>query len=188
MLAPLADLEDNDVWMVLMQRHPPWGGTHRKLISLYRQAGGGECPLVLTKDDAPSCGSNSPRFGCWTCTVVKKDRSLRGLIESGHREATKMESLFDFREWLVTLREDDTNRLPVRRDGNPRRRSNGSQVRGPFTLSVRRRILERLLDLQEAIGETLIDPAEIDCIEDVWWRDEIAETGRISLLRRVDGV
>ena len=87
MFAPLADLDDEDVWITLMQCKPPWGGNHRRLITLYRNAGGGECPLVMTKEQAPSCGSSSPRFGCWTCTVVQKDRSLRGLIDSGHAEA-----------------------------------------------------------------------------------------------------
>lgn len=185
MFAPLADLDDDDVWMVLMQRRPPWGGTHRRLISLYRQAGGGECPLVMTKDDAPSCGTSSPRFGCWTCTVVKKDRSLRGLIDSGHEEAKSMERLFEFREWLVELREDDRNRLAVRRDGNTRDRSDGSSVLGPFRLEVRRRILDRLLVLQQRLGEELILPAEIDSIRDIWWRDEIAEAGRQALKRSV---
>ena len=185
MFAPLADLDDDDVWMVLMQRHPPWGGTHRNLISLYRQAGGGECPLVMSNEDAPSCGSSSPRFGCWTCTVVAKDRSLRGLIDSGHEEARYLTSLYDFREWLIQLREDDSNRLPVRRDGNPRQRSDGSQVFGPFTLAVRRMILKRLCALQENAGVPLITPAEIESVEDVWWRDEITEAGRLALQQSV---
>ncbi len=181
MFAPLADLDDEDVWMVLMQRRPPWGGSHRRLIALYRSAGGGECPLVMTKEDAPSCGSSSPRFGCWTCTVVRKDRSLQGLIDSGHAETETMEDLLDFREWLIELREDDNNRLPVRRDGNPRWRRDGSRVLGPFRLEVRRHILDRLLALQDRLGDTLILPAEIDCIEDVWWRDEAAERARLAL-------
>ena len=181
MFAPIADLKDDDVWMVLLQRRPPWGGTHRDLITLYRQAGAGECPLVVTEDDAPSCGTSSPRFGCWTCTVVKKDRSLRGLIDSGHKNAKKMEKLFEFREWLVSLRENNNNRLPVRRDGNPRSRADGSQIFGPFTIAVRRKILECLNDLEKEIGESLISPAEIDCIEDVWWRDEISDRARLAL-------
>ena len=139
--APLADLDDEDVWKILMQRRAPWGGTHRNLITLYRNAGGGECPLVLSQEDAPSCGTTSPRFGCWTCTVVAKDRSLRGLIASGHEESAVLEQLFDFREWLVELREQDANRQRVRRDGNTRSRPDGSRVLGPFTLRVRRRIL-----------------------------------------------
>ena len=186
--APIADLEDDEVWKVLLQRRPPWGGTHRRIITVYRQAGGGECPLVTSKDDAPSCGSSSPRFGCWTCTVVKKDRSLRGIIDSGHDEAEKMESLFEFREWLVALREDNANRSPVRRDGNPRNRADGSKVFGPFTLAVRKKILEHLQELQEVLGEPLISQAEIESIKDVWWRDEISENGRLALLRSADAL
>ena len=181
MFAPLADLDDNDVWMTLMQRKPPWGGTHRRLITLYRNAGGGECPLVMTKEQAPSCGSSSPRFGCWTCTVVKKDRSLRGLIDSGYEETERMQALFDFREWLIEIRENDAFRLPVRRDGNVRRRNDGSRVYGPFRLGVRKKILKKLQTLEKQVGGRLILPAEIDCIEDVWWRDEIREDARLAL-------
>lgn len=182
--APLADLDDNDVWLVLLQRSPPWGGTHRRLITLYREAGGGECPLVMTKSDAPSCGSSSPRFGCWTCTVVKKDRSLRGLIDAGHDDSDNMERLSDFREWLIELREQDHNRLPVRRDGNHRSRADGSPVLGPFRLEVRHLILRRLQSLSDEIGEQLISDAEIECIHDVWWRDQINETGRLALKKQ----
>ena len=179
--APLADLDDDDVWKVLLQRKPPWSGTHRELITLYRQAGAGECPLVITRSDAPSCGSSSPRFGCWTCTVVAKDRSMRGLIAARHDDADKLELLYDFREWLVKLREDDGNRLPVRRSGATRVRTDGSRVLGPFKLDVRKCIFRRLRKLESRLGETLIHQGEIDCIEDIWWRDKITESGRTAL-------
>ena len=181
MFAPLADLSDEEVWLILMQRNPPWGGTHQDLITLYRNAGGGECPLVLTKADAPSCGTTSPRFGCWTCTVVTKDRSLRGLIDSGHRDASAMELLFEFREWLVELREDDRNRDRTRRDGSVKRRADGSYVMGPFTLEVRRQIFHRLLELQEEVGATLIQSGEIELIEDIWRRDRVHAECRQAL-------
>ena len=184
--APLADLGDDDIWMTLMQRNPPWGGSHRRLITLYRNAGGGECPLVVTKEQAPSCGSSSPRFGCWTCTVVAKDRSLQGLIDSGHVQAASMKALFDFREWLIELREDKMSRLPVRRNGNPKQREDGSWVLGPFKLEIRKKILSRLCALQKKIDEQLISPAEIDCIEDVWWQDRIREDARQALNKRID--
>ena len=181
MFAPLADFEDEDVWLLLMQLRPPWGGTHRDLVTLYRNAGGGECPLVLTKEDAPSCGTSSPRFGCWTCTVVKKDRSLRGLIDSGHDEAAVFSRLFDFREWLVALREDEQNRQRVRRDGNARFRADGSLVLGPFTLAVRERILSELQALQDKVSQQLISPAEQEIIEDIWRRDRVREECRSAL-------
>ena len=142
--------------------------------------------MVMSQEQAPSCGSSSPRFGCWTCTVVQKDRSLRGLIDSGHAEAERMEALFDFREWLITLREDDDNRLPVRRNGNAKQRDDGSRVYGPFRLEVRKQILDQLRALERRIGgEPLILPEEIDCIEDIWWRDEIREDARQALDRSI---
>ena len=67
----------------LEQAAEPWGGSHRRLIKLYRDAGGGECPVVMSREDAPSCGTTSSRFGCWTCTVVSKDKSLTGFVEAG---------------------------------------------------------------------------------------------------------
>ena len=185
MFAPLADLRDDDVWKILMQRRPPWGGSHRDLITLYRNAGGGECPLVLSKEDAPSCGTTSPRFGCWTCTVVQKDRSMRGLIDAGHEDEEMLEAFADFREWLIELREDNRNRLPVRRDGRAKLRDDGTRVFGPFTLEVRQAILARLRTLEAQTDHFLITPAEIDVIDDIWRRDRIREDGRLALLARV---
>ena len=186
MFAPLADLDDEDVWKVLMQRPAPWGGTHRDLITLYRNAGGGECPLVLSKEDAPSCGTTSPRFGCWTCTVVAKDRSMRGLIASGHEDAAVLERLYDFREWLVQLREEDANRQRVRRDGNTRSRADGSRVLGPFTLQVRKMILRRLKEMEVLTGWPLISESEQEIIEDIWRRDLILEDCRDALDRKLE--
>jgi len=182
MFAPLADLRDEDVWMILMQLKPPWGGSHRDLVTLYRNAGGGDCPLVLSKEDAPSCGTTSPRFGCWTCTVVKKDRSLRGLIDSGHEEEKKLEALADFREWLIELRENDGNRMTVRRDGKIKLRTNGKVVMGPFRFKAREEILERLRKLEGEVGERLISPLEIEMIKDIWRVDRIREDGRLALI------
>ncbi|MEI6746913.1 MAG: phosphoadenosine phosphosulfate reductase family protein, partial [Methylococcaceae bacterium] len=56
---PIVDLTTDEVWDILASQNPPWGGTHRGLIQLYRDAEGGECPVVLSKEDAPGCGTNS---------------------------------------------------------------------------------------------------------------------------------
>ena len=178
---PLADLGDDDVWQILMQRRPPWGGSHRGLITLYRNAAGGECPLVLSRREAPSCGTASPRFGCWTCTVVQKDK----VIDAGHEDEDKLEAFAEFREWLIELRGDDGNRLPVLADGSTKRREDGTLVRGPFRLEVRQAILDRLRELEARTGETLLLFGEMEMIEDIWRRDRIREEGRIALLAAV---
>ncbi len=186
--APLADMDDEDVWMILMQRKAPWGSSHRNLITLYRNAGGGDCPLVLSKDDAPSCGTTSPRFGCWTCTVVQKDRSMRGLIASGCEEEEKLEALSDFRDWLISLREDKKSRMSVRRNGYVQNRANGNRVMGPFKLEVRQEILRRLKSLEKVVDEQLISRSEIEIISDIWARDDIRECGRKALARNLEQI
>lgn len=39
-----------------------------------------ECLTVVTNDSHRSCGQS--RFGCWTCTVVKEDKSMNALIKN----------------------------------------------------------------------------------------------------------
>ena len=110
---------------------------------------------------------------------------MRGLINAGHDEEEMLEALAQFREWLIVLREDNRNRLPVRRDGHAKLREDGTRVFGPFTLEVRRKILDRLRALEAETAGALISPAEIEVIEDVWRRDRIREDGRLALLASV---
>jgi len=106
---------------------------------------------------------------------------MRGLIASGHKDAESFAHLFDFREWLVQLREDDANRQRARRDGNVKSRADGSPVMGPFTLTVRMRILKRLQAMEKEIGQNLISKAELEVIEDIWRRDKLRDDCRIAL-------
>ena len=178
----IADLTSEEVWMILLQAKCPWGGDYKKIFTLYRNAQGGECPTVLSLDDAPSCGSTSPRFGCWTCTVVNKDKSLEGLVDSGF---DAFEPLVDFRNWIKEIREDASRRMATRRDGNRKVRPNGEAVLGPFNLQTRKEILARLLELQEETGRTLISDDEIEIVEDYWRRDTVNYDSReahLSLL------
>lgn len=183
MFTPIADLDDDDVWLELMDATPPWGGTHQELVTLYRNALGGECPVVLSKADVPSCGTTSPRFGCWTCTVVQKDRSLEGLVESGFEI---FEPLMKFRDWLQALREDNNNRMNVRRDGSTKYR-NGNRVYGPFKMEVRKKILEKLQQLESQTGRELISRDEMIIIHDVWDRDSAVYETRDALFRMMRG-
>ena len=172
MFSPLADLTTEEVWMTLLQMRPPWGGTYRKLITLYRNArGGGECPLVLSEDDAPSCGTTSPRFGCWTCTVVEKDRSMSGLVDSGFEE---FEPMLEFRDWLQSIRGDVSRRMRTRRNGTVIYK-NGKVMYGPFTLDTRREILHKLGGVEERMKRPLISRDERDYIDYIWKEDAVLD-------------
>ena len=165
---PIVEFTTDEVWQLLLQRRPPWGGSHRQLVTLYRNAQGGECPLVLDKDDAPSCGTSSSRFGCWTCTVVVKDHSMEGFIESG---SSHLEPLIDFRDRLAKLRSDPDKRMARRRSGNVSHLADGSLIPGPFTFEARREILTELLVVQDKVGEPLISEQEITEIKRIWAED-----------------
>ena len=162
---PIVELSTDDVWEFLAMHESPWGGSHLKLIGLYRDASGGECPVVTQKSDAPSCGTTSSRFGCWTCTVVEKDRSLEGFVESGF---TEFGPLLDFRDWLASIRNDKSRRQARRRDGRITITDGGTFVPGPFTLEARNEILEKLRKLEKETAQDLITEEETGMIHEIW--------------------
>ncbi len=81
-LSPIKDWTTIEVWEYLRSNPAPWGDNHQELIKLYSKGalmpdgtvrdGEADCNIALHPDD-PSCGKT--RFGCWTCTVVEKDKS-----------------------------------------------------------------------------------------------------------------
>lgn len=162
---PIVDLTLDDVWEILGKNPPPWGGTHDNLIQLYRDAGGGECPVVLSQEEAPGCGTSSSRFGCWTCTVVEKDKSLQGFIDVGNHH---FKALVDFRDWLKEIRNKPEHRQVERRNGRMQFDLTGKHIPGPFTIQARKMILDRLLETENEFGNKLISKEEIDIIESTW--------------------
>lgn len=168
---PIVDLTTDEVWELLASNPPAWGGDNSRLIKLYRDAAGGECPIVLSQDDAPGCGTNSSRFGCWTCTVVEKDKSLQGFVDSGN---VQYAPLIEFRDWLKSIRNDLSLRQGRRRTGKITV-ANGRLVPGPFTVAARQMILERLQETERSYGARLISDTEIEAIRRIWAEDLIQQ-------------
>lgn len=162
---PIVDLTTDDVWDILGSFHAPWGGTHVNLFQLYRDAEGGECPVVLSTHEAPGCGTANSRFGCWTCTVVEKDKSLQGFIDSGKHQ---FKPLVDFRDWLKNIRNNPGMRQAYRRNGRLTFDASGKHIPGPFTIQARKQILDYLLQVQTEYGDPLITDAELDLIYQQW--------------------
>ena len=104
---PLRDFITEDVWNYLLQNKNPWGANNRDLLALYQNANASECPLVVDTS-TPSCGNS--RFGCWVCTVVSEDVSLKNTIENGEEW---MEPLLELRTELKET-QDPEKRKDVR--------------------------------------------------------------------------
>ncbi|MEW5980394.1 MAG: DNA phosphorothioation system sulfurtransferase DndC [Acidobacteriota bacterium] len=156
-LAPISDWSNDQVWEYLFTNNPPWGGSHDEMMELYRQANSGECPLVMDLN-TPSCGGS--RFGCWTCTVVKTDKSMESFIDNGEEW---MLPLNRFRNWLKEIREEENRRCRIRR--------NGEKGLGPFDSATRLEMLEELFKTEQEVGMELISDEELIYIQQIWTKE-----------------
>ena len=151
--SPIEDWTNDEVWMFLMQVANPWGYRNKDLLTMYQGASSdGECPLVIDST-TPSCGDS--RFGCWTCTLVDKDKSMSAMIQND-----------DEKEWMLPLLEL-RNALDMRDDEGFRddrvlrdwRRMNGrvqlmerkstgelEMIHGPYTQQSREEWLRKLIE------------------------------------------
>ena len=162
---PIEFLTTEEVWAYLLQKPNPWGGDNRALYKLYASASNDECPIQIDTS-TPSCGNS--RFGCWTCTVVDRDKTSEGLLASGDE---RMEKLIEFRETLLYYRDPANGK----RDS---RRMNGNDGPGPLLISARRELLKKLLALQEEVGLQLISPEELLLIQQMWKAARDPDDGR----------
>ena len=166
--APIKELMLEEIWYIINAIPSPWGYDNSVLFNIYLDASADdyECPTVVTDKSHGSCGQS--RFGCWVCTVVKDDKSMRSLIKNGHEW---MQPLYDFRKQLDDERNIIENRIPFRRDG--RRAVNDM---GPYVFSYRASILKRLLQVQYELQQRdrnikLISDQELIAIQVNWYRD-----------------
>ncbi|HCE4787906.1 TPA: DNA phosphorothioation system sulfurtransferase DndC [Vibrio parahaemolyticus] len=161
----------------------PWGGKNLVLWNLYKDSSGqGECPMVID-ETTPSCGNS--RFGCWTCTVVTKDRAMESLIQNGEEW---MAPLLEFRNKLAFTTDPvnkDKYRNYKRRSGRVSyQRAKGDEeitverkhIPGPYWLSYRKRWVRELLELDKkfkAEGREieLITVPELHAIRQEWIHD-----------------
>jgi DNA sulfur modification protein DndC len=170
--SPVEDWSNDDVWTFLMQQPNPWGYDNKDLLSMYQGASeDGECPLVVDSS-TPSCGDS--RFGCWTCTLVEKDKSMAAMIQNDEEK-----------EWMLPLLElrnkldvsDDRDQRDFRRISGRVQLHGDRLIHGPYTQEAREKWLRELLKAQRHIRENapenvrdtqLISEDELREIRRVW--------------------
>jgi DNA sulfur modification protein DndC len=180
-LSPIKDWTTLEVWKYLNAHPAPWG-SHEDMMKLYSKGailpdgtvrdGDADCNIALNPE-APSCGKT--RFGCWTCTVIDRDRSMEGMVQSGEEW---MKPLWDYREILLEYRD--------REDKRNSRRRNGHLGLGAFNINARKELLEKLLTIEQAPefidrGVQLISAQEIEIIQEYWNDDGDIENSALTL-------
>lgn len=174
--SPIESWTNDEVWMFLMDIPNPWGYKNKDLLTMYQGASAdGECPLVVDSS-TPSCGDS--RFGCWTCTLVERDKSMSAMIQNDEEK-----------EWMLPLLEL-RNELDISDDRHLRdfRRMNGTitlfheqAVHGPYTQESRARWLTKLLAAQtwiRANGPEYVRDVELITM------DELHEIRRIWVFEK----
>lgn len=166
--SPLSEVRNENVWEYLLRGDglSAWNTDNKYLFSLYQGENLGEEDSAIGQVDKDKMKiTGNSRFGCWCCTMVKEDKSLKNFIDHG---ATELIPLRDFRNWLVELRANPEARDYRRRNGSVYLTSSGDYGRGPFTLTARKEILRRLLTLEVETGFELITLDELKMIDKMW--------------------
>lgn len=168
---PLTEIPNEEVWKFLLKgdSRTPWGSDNKYLYSLYQGENLGEEQSVIgeiDKERIPVTGNS--RFGCWICTMVKEDKSLKAFIDRGE---TWLVPLRDYRNWMLSMRSNPSARENKRRNGAMYRKADGTLGLGPFTMEIRREMLRRLLQLEVDTGLSLITMEELKYIDTLWDRE-----------------
>lgn len=161
----------------------PWGTRNMVLWNLYKDSSDqGECPLVID-ESTPSCGNS--RFGCWTCTVVTKDRAMESMIKNGEQW---MLPLLKFRNILsrsTSPKLKKKYRNHIRRDGrlafktlkeDKERVLTDDYTTGPYRLRYRKLAMRLLLSMQKQFNQQgrkieLITVDELHAVRHEWLND-----------------
>ena len=182
---PIEDWTADEVWEYLMSAPRPWGGSNQALFELYKGSNAGECPIVIDTS-TPSCGNS--RFGCWTCTVVTKDKAVESLVEQGE---SWMRPLLDFRNMLAETTKPNqkakyrnvrrrSGKISIMRDSLQENNQDTTEVKktvpGSYRMHFRRDWLEQLLRIQKTLSQSgryleLIREDELHLIRKEWIND-----------------
>ena len=187
---PIVSWSNDDVWEYLVTYPNPWGYDNNQLLNMYRGATqDNECPLVVDTS-TPSCGDS--RFGCFVCTLVDKDKSMRAMIQNDS-EKDWMEPLANFRDNFLNT--DDFDKRDFRRmDGrltlmDDKDTGGKKLVHGPYLQSYREKMLTALLSAQEEIQKkpglqkfTLLTLEDLDEIRRLWVEEKNEIEDRVPVI------
>ena len=112
--SPIIDWTDEDVWSFLYTNKAPWGTKYSRLISIYNLTY--KIDLKCTNEFILS---PTPRFGCWVCTLIKKDKMLENIIQNTKNIAIKSiyKELLNVKKRIIKISNDDKKKYREVREG-----------------------------------------------------------------------
>ena len=164
----------------------PWHSDNKYLFSLYQGEELGEEQSALGQiDENKMAVTGNSRFGCWICTMVKEDKSLKRFIDNGEEWLIPLR---DFRNWLMEIRDNADYRDRKRRNGSVYVNRDGELGFGSFSMYGRKVILKKLLNLEVETGLELITIEELRTIDKIWENEgDLSRRELVDLYYEVKG-
>lgn len=178
---PLGGVSLGQVWHYLETHACPWSDNWFELAALYREASD-VCPIQMPGTSRNVCGTS--RFGCWMCTVVSGERSMRNMAAGA---APWMRKMVEFRDLLYATTagpaRQETRSLrggeeqTINLTGKGKETGEDLSPRG-YTLAFRKRLLALLLDAEDEARRLgpdphyrLLEDDALRAIQVTWERD-----------------
>lgn len=174
---PIETWSSDDVWEFIIENPNQWGMPNQDLFDIYRGATpDAECPIVVDKS-TPSCGDS--RFGCYVCTMVSQDKSMKAMIQNDEAKSW-MQPIMDYRDRYLAV--EDRELRDFRRMDRRIILMNERLVHGPYSQERRAELLKELLKTQLAVrnGGKALGFGEIELID----LDELQEIRRLWVVEK----
>ncbi len=136
--APIVKWRTCKVWDFLVFVAPALGWPTNRLFALY--------------------GNQDLRFGCWTCSLVRRDRTMEDIMRRPGME--HLAELHAFRNEVIAKCRETQNRI----------QRPGGRLGAAVKVEVRRELLQDLLSLQKKLKMPLVTPEEVAAIRREWRR------------------
>ena len=138
---------------------------------------------MVIDETTPSCGNS--RFGCWTCTVVTRDRAMESLIQNGEQWMTPLLKYRNILSRSTSPKLKKKYRNHIRRDGrlafktlkeDKERVLTDDYTTGPYKLKYRQHAMRLLLNIQKQFNDQgrdveLITVDELHAVRHEWLND-----------------
>ncbi len=173
-LTPVLDWTVDDVWQYLGLANAgviPAYSTFEETMQTYQAAGGSSCVVVADAEMQKHSKPCSSRFGCWACTAVREDKSLRQMIETDPGRYGYMEPLAALRDFIAFTQYDWSRRQFVGRSIVDGFIEVGADTYSPAMLA---ELLRYTLSAQKLSGVPIVSAAQLIAIDARWSQYAIA--------------
>lgn len=174
-LSPLLEWAVDDVWQYLGLANAgviPSYSRFQETMQTYQAAGGSSCVVVADAEMQKHSKPCSSRFGCWVCTAVREDKSLRQMIETDRDRYGYLAPLAALRDFIAYTQYDWSRRQYVGRSIVEGFIEVGADTYSPSMLAD---LLRYALSAQILSGVPIISAAQLIAIDARWSQYAIAE-------------